>query len=281
MRICTWIALPALLAVPPALAQPNGGSVGYVQTGAQGGSAPPDARDPHAYSGGTTLETGPYARPGPRELHLDDEGSIVTLMVERLEHRRSRDASAGTIDLKGSLGRDFDRLLLKFEGEHAGGRLVESRSEVLWAHGVSAFWDSQLGLRHDAGSGPGRNWLAVGVQGLAPYWFEVDATFYLGERGRSALRLQAEYELLLTQRLILQPRIEVSFHGRDDAARAIGSGASALWAGLRLRYELTRQFAPYIGLERSGKLGKTADFARAGGEAPWETRLVAGLRFWF
>ncbi|MBE0612733.1 MAG: copper resistance protein B, partial [Burkholderiales bacterium] len=126
-----------------------------------------------------------------------------------------------------------------------------------------------------------RKWLALGVQGLAPYWFEVDAAAYVGEEGRTALRLGGEYEILLTQKLILQPRVEVNFYGKSDAARDIGSGLSSAAAGLRLRYEINRQLAPYFGVERSNKLGKTADLARAAGELTGETRWVAGVRFWY
>jgi copper resistance protein B len=119
------------------------------------------------------------------------------------------------------------------------------------------------------------------MQGLAPYWFGVDATAYLGERGRTAVRLSTEYELLLTQKLILQPRVEVSFFGQQDAARALGSGLSGMVAGVRLRYEIRREFAPYIGVEWNGKFGGTANFARAAGVKVNDTRVVAGLRFWF
>jgi copper resistance protein B len=127
----------------------------------------------------------------------------------------------------------------------------------------------------------GQDWLALGVQGLAPYKFEVQATAYLGERGQSMLQAEAEYELLLTNRLILQPRIEAIAHGRTDAMRGIGAGLGEVDAGLRLRYEVRREFAPYIGIDRAYRFGKTADFARAGGDAAHDTRWVAGVRFWF
>jgi copper resistance protein B len=152
---------------------------------------------------------------------------------------------------------------------------------VLWGHAVAAYWDTQLGVRYDSGVGPDRGWLAFGIQGLAPYWFEVDATAYVGNGGRTALRLGAEYELLLMQKLILQPRIEVNVYGRRDQARNIGSGLSDGAAGLRLRYEMTRQVAPYVGVEWAGKFGESADFARAAGEKRYETRWVAGVRLWF
>ena len=118
-------------------------------------------------------------------------------------------------------------------------------------------------------------------QGLAPYWFELEATAYLGESGRTAMRLDASYELLLTQKLILQPRIEANFYGKDDRARGLGSGLSDLSSQLRLRYEIRREFAPYIGIEWSRKFGDTEDLARAAGEDPSDVRIIAGLRYWF
>ena len=107
----------------------------------------------------------------------------------------------------------YDRAVLKAEGEVDGGKFEEARTELLWGHAVAPFWDAQLGVRYDSGVGPNRRWLAFGIQGLAPYWFEVDAAIYIGDEGRTALRLDAEYELLLTQKLILQPKIETDFYG--------------------------------------------------------------------
>ncbi len=241
----------------------------------QGGTAPPDARDPHAYSGG-------YTR-GTPELHLQmaDEHMNFSFLADRLEAVRTRGQWTGAYDLQARLGRDYDRAVLKAEGEVEDGRLHEARTELLWSHAVHPYWDTQLGLRHDSGEGPNRGWLAFGVQGLAPYWFEIDATAYIGDEGRTALRLSAEYELLLTQRLILQPRIEANAYGQPDTERGLGSGLSDLTAGLRLRYEIRREFAPYVGVERAWKLGGTADLAKTAGEESRVTRWVAGLRFWF
>jgi copper resistance protein B len=178
-------------------------------------------------------------------------------------------------------GRTYNRLVLKAEGEYVGGRLEDARTEVLWGHAIASYWDTQLGVRFDSGEGPDRTWAAFGVQGLAPYWFELDLTGYVGEEGRTALRLSAEYELLLTQRLVLQPRLEANLYGKSDEARGIGSGLSDAVAGLRLRYEVNRQFAPYVGVEWARKFGQTADLAKAEGNPRSETLWVAGLRFWF
>lgn len=240
----------------------------------QGGSAPPDARDPHAYSGG--YDFGPIARP-----RMGDEDKFGSLLIDRLESVRTRDNLSTAYDLQARFGRDYNRAVLKVEGDVAGGKLQDARTELLWGHSVATFWDTQLGARYDSGVGPDRRWLAFGVQGLAPYWFNVEATAYAGEQGRSAFRFAAEYELLLTQKFILQPRVEADFYGKRDATRALGSGLSDLAAGVRLRYEIRREFAPYIGVERAAKFGGTADYARAAGEDANVTRFVAGVRFWY
>jgi copper resistance protein B len=146
---------------------------------------------------------------------------------------------------------------------------------------MTAYWNTQLGLRHDSGIGPARNWLAFGVEGLAPYWFDLEATAYVGAENRTALRLAASHDILLTQKLILKPQIEVNFYGKNDAERNIGSGLSEITSGLRLRYEIRRQLAPYIGLEWNNKFGNSADYARLAGEKSNENRLVAGVQFWF
>ena len=247
----------------------------------QGGSAPADARDPHAYSGGFTLQSGPYALPGDVRLQLADEKSFGSVLFDSFELGRSDGKSSGSYDVLGRFGRDYNKLVIKAEGEVAGGKLQEGRTEALWSHAISTFWDTQLGLRYDSGVGPNRTWLAAGVQGLAPYWFEVDAAAYVGSGGRTALRLSADYELLVTQRLIVQPRIEANFYGKSDPARDIGKGLSDITTGVRVRYEFSRQFAPYIGVEWANRFGQTADLARAAGEQTRNTRYVAGVRFWF
>jgi copper resistance protein B len=239
----------------------------------QGGSAPPDARDPNAYSDGYGF--GPY-RP-----HLADSRSLGSLLVDRLETARGDHNSFTAYDLQGWYGRTYNRAVLKAEGDIDSNEIADARTELLWGHAVAAYWDTQLGARHDSGHGPNREWLAFGVQGLAPYWFEVDLTGYLGEGARTALRLDTEYEILLTQKLILQPRVEANAYGKSDPRRDIGDGLSDLTAGLRLRYEIRREFAPYVGVEWARRFGETQDLAKEAGEDASDTRFVAGLRFWF
>lgn len=239
----------------------------------QGGRPPPDARDPHAYSGGRDF--------GPLKLELADTRSFGQILVENLEVLRSNGATSAPYDVQAWYGRTYDRVVFKSEGEIATGEIRESRNELMWGRAVSSFWDAQLGVRYDSGVGPNRRWLAFGIQGLAPYWFEVEATAYVGESGRSALRFDTSYDLLLTQKLILQPRIEANLYGQRDVQRGLGSGLSDVSAGLRLRYQIRRELAPYLGIEWLRKYGETEDLVRSMGADANDTRIVAGFRFWF
>lgn len=248
----------------------------------QGGSAPADARDPHGYSGGYTLANGPYVLvEGERQLHLADEHNFWSVNLNRLEVIDTDDGNVTAIEGQAWYGRNYDKFVIKIEGEIVDGDVEEIQNDLLWSHAFNSFWDVQSGIRLDGGEGPNRNWLAVGVQGLAPYWFEMDSTFYVGESGRTALQFEAEYELLITQKLVLQPRAEMNFYGKDDLELGIGSGLSSASIGLRLRYEFSRQFAPYVGVEWNGTFGNTADFVEAEGKDTRETQWLAGVKFWF
>jgi len=260
----------------------SGMNNGSMSSAMQGGSAPADARDPQAYSDGYSIESGKYALPGKRILVLADEQNFASLLMDRFESVHTSGNTSTIYDLQAWYGRDYDRLVLKAEGDVNSGTLEESSTELLWSHAIATFWNTQLGARFDSSDGgPDRSWLALGVQGLAPYWFELDVTAYVGESGRSALTLDAEYEILFTQKLVLQPRIEVNYYGKEDLQLGIGSGLSDVTSGLRLRYEFRREFAPYIGVEWASLYGDSADMARAAGLNRSETRAVAGLRFWF
>lgn len=239
----------------------------------QGGKAPPNARSAD-YSDGVGY--GPLGG-----AVMAGEKPLAMLLIDRLEYFDGRDGNGVALDAQGWYGTDANKLWVKAEGERSAGRLQDLRTEALWAHPIGIYWNTQLGVRHDFGTGPDRTWAAFGIQGLAPYWFDVEATFYVGPSGRTAFRFESEYELPLTQRLILQPRFEANLYGRDDPQRGIGSGLSDAAAGLRLRYEFTRKFAPYVGVEFERKFSRTADFARNAGEPAFDPRLVAGIRFWF
>ncbi|WP_426369965.1 copper resistance protein B [Pseudocolwellia sp. HL-MZ7] len=264
----------------PLLAQSEMAQMNSAKMQPQGGSAPKDARDPHAYSAGTTLTEGPYALEGNERLTLADEHPFYALLGDRLEYNEQ--ANAGVFDLQAWYGTTFDRLVIKTEGDFSEGSLEENQTDILWGHGISAYWDTQMGVRFDYNKGgENRQWLAFGLQGLAPYWFELDMTAYIGEQGNTALTFEAEYELLLTQKLIVQPRAELTLYGKRDLENGLGSGLSSSAIGLRVRYEFTRQFAPYIGVEWSNKFGSTADYAKSNEQSSNDTAFVAGINFWF
>ena len=179
------------------------------------------------------------------------------------------------------VGGDVNRLWIRAEAESDEGDVESAFVHGLWGHSFSRWWDFVAGVRQDIRPGDPQTWAAFGIQGLAPSWFEVEATGYVGAGGRTHARFEAEYDLLLTNRLILQPLAELEVYGKSDPERGIGAGLSSLEAGLRLRYEIRREFAPYIGIAWDQKLFGTADHARAEGEEVGTTRLVFGVRTWF
>jgi len=247
---------------------------GHESMSMQGGSDTSEARDPNAYSDG--YDFGPLPRP-----HMGDEELLGSLLVDRLESATNRGSTAMTYDWQAWLGSTYDRAVVRAEGSIDGGTFKEARNELLWAHAITAYWDTQLGVRYDSGQGVDRGWFAFGVQGTAPYWIYVEATAYVNEQGRTSFRLETEYDLLLTQRLILQPRIEVNVYSQKDVSRYVSSGVSDFAGGVRLRYEFWREFAPYVGVEWASKFGSAADNLRATGAVAEGTLFVAGARFWF
>lgn len=214
-------------------------------------------------------------------MRMDDAERFGYVLFDRLEWRDTAAGSAGVWDAQGWYGGDYDKLWVKTEGERVAGATEDARADLLWDRVVTRWWNLQAGVRQDFGGGPGRTWAAVGLQGVAPYWFDVQATLYVGEQGRTAARLETEYDLLLTQRLILQPEVEANLYGKDDPARRIGSGLSDLDVGLRLRYEIRRELAPYIGVAWQRRFGRSADFARSAGESTGDAQFLAGVRAWF
>jgi copper resistance protein B len=211
-------------------------------------------------------------------MQMHDDAAFGMFKLDQFEH--ALEGSTSAWEAEAWYGSDFDKLWLRSQDAHESGR-SDLRTELFWDHAFAAFWDWQLGARHDSGSGPQRDWAAFGVQGLAPYWIELEATAYLGEQGRSAARLRAEYELLLTQKLILQPELELDLYGKSDRQRQVGAGLSDATFGLRLRYEIRREFAPYVGIVWTRRFGDAADFARAAGHDASDAQVVAGLRIWF
>jgi copper resistance protein B len=221
------------------------------------------------------------ARRPPTDHPVHDDTIQSLVLFNRLE---GFDADAGTgleWEAQAWIGTDLDKLWLRSAGERKGGHTEAADLEVLYGRAVAPWWDVVAGIRHDFKPGASQNFAAIGVIGLAPYKFEVGATAYVGESGRTAASIEVEYELLLTNRLILQPLVELDFHGRNDERRGIGSGLSSAEAGLRLRYEIRREFAPYLGIAWERAFGRTAQFRRNAGEGIEDTRFVAGIRIWF
>lgn len=233
-----------------------------------------DNRDQHGYI--DTHDFSDLSKP-----KMGDEDYLASLIVDRLEGVNVRNDFSMTYDWQAWYGQDYDKLVIRAEGEIDQGTFKNARNEALWGHAITAFWDTQTGIRIDSGLGTDRVWGAFGVQGFAPYWLYIEATGYIGEEGRTAFRLETEYDLYISQKLILQPRIETNFYSQRDLSRLVSSGLSAIEAGLRLRYEFRREFAPYIGIEWADTLGAAADVIRAKGNKPEETRFVAGVHFWF
>jgi copper resistance protein B len=211
-------------------------------------------------------------------MQMDDTHRFGKIVLDQLEWREG-DALAW--EAQGWYGGDYNKLWIKTQGERVKGATLGSSTDILLDRVVTRWWDLQAGARQDFGKGPARTWLALGVQGLAPYWIDTEATVYAGEEGRTAARLKASWDLLLTQRLILQPYSEVNLYGKADPQRQVGSGVSDLEISFRLRYEVRRQVAPYVGVGWFRRFGETAQLARRAGEGTDDVEIVAGLHVWF
>jgi copper resistance protein B len=219
-----------------------------------------------------------------REQLRVEQGGVQTffLLADRFEGRTGNGADTFLWDGQGWYGGDINKLWFKSEGEGAFEDDLESAElQVLYSRAVTPFFDLQAGIRHDFRPDPERSHLVVGVQGLVPYAFELDAAAFLSDEGDLTGRLEGEFDLQITQRLILQPRLELNVAAQDIPELGIGSGFSSAEAGLRLRYEIRREFAPYLGVAWERKLGDTGDFAGATGEDRGGWQLALGIRAWF
>jgi copper resistance protein B len=211
---------------------------------------------------------------------LRDTAVNYFVLFDQLEWQSASRATDLSWDTKGWVGKDRDRLWFRTEGERSGQRIAGTQTHLLYGRALVRWWDVVVGIRQDVRPGSPQTWAAVGLQGLAPYWFEVEVTGYVGPSGRTQLRVETEYELLVTNRLVLQPLLEMEVHGRADPVRGLGAGLTHLDGGLRLRYEFRREFAPYLGLTWNRKFFGTADRAVASGEPTSRARLAVGVRVW-
>lgn len=206
-----------------------------------------------------------------------------SVMIERLEARFPVEGGeTGYVwDTQAWYGGDLNRVVIKSEGEGEFGHAIEDAEiQALFSRAITPFFDLQAGVRYDPVPDD-RTHLVVGLQGLAPYMLHVDGAVFLSDRGDLTARFEAEYDQKITQRLILQPRFEIEASAQDISERDIASGLTKIEPGLRLRYEIEREFAPYVGVEYEAKLGGTADLARAGGEDPDGVKFLVGIRAWF
>ncbi|WP_186183635.1 copper resistance protein B [Burkholderia gladioli] len=202
-------------------------------------------------------------------------------VFDQLEWQRR--AAGGTLNWNGNgwIGGDLDRLWLRTEGSRVGSRLEDAEVQALWGHSITPWWDLVAGVRHDFRPSAAQTWLAFGIQGLALYNFESEVTAFVGQRGQASLRVEGRYDLLITNRLILQPSLEANLFAKDDAARGQGAGLGDTSLGLRLRYEVDRQFAPYLGISWDRSYGNSARMVVREGGRRSELSVLAGVRVWF
>ena len=217
------------------------------------------------------------------EVPVMDSGVFKHVLFEQLEGRA--DGSSNELRWDGEVwaGTDTNRLWLKSEGFSNGSTVSEGDVEALYDRPLPRvrYFDAQIGVREDVDSGPHRTWAAVGIEGLAPEFFEIEPTFYFRGGGHVAGRITTLYNLLLTQRLIAQPEIELNFYNKDDVERRVGSGLSDLDTGVRVRYEISRKFAPYLGFAYTKAFGRTAVLSHQNGESIAGPQLTLGFRFWY
>jgi len=228
-------------------------------------------------------EQTPTGAPAEWGIPMMGDQNFWMVMLDRFEYGDSDDGDNRLWDAKAWYGGDDNKLYVKSEGEgNTGEALEEAEVQLLYDRLVAPFWSLQAGVRHDVRpSVEDVSYATFGVQGLAPQWFETDIAAYLSEDGHISLRGEFEYEVLLTQRLVLQPRLEVNASLDDVPRLGIASGLNSTEAGLRLRYEIRREFAPYLGIRWERVHGDARDFARAEGEPLSKTSYVIGLRAWF
>lgn len=242
-------------------------------TGADAPTAPVTGQPPHLAQG--------WAPP------VEDRMKFNYVLVDRLEFSSGDAADALSLDAEGWYGGDKNKFWWKAEGtsQLSGRSEGEGEVQALYSRLVAPFWNFQTGLRYDrtwgAGSDRGRTFAVFGFEGLAPYWFELEPTLFVSEHGDISARLAATYDVLLTQRLILQPRFDLNAALQDAPKFGVGSGLNNVELGLRLRYEIRREFAPYVGLTWTRQTGQTADLSRAAGDPVDDFRFVLGLRLWW
>jgi len=295
MRRMSWIALPLLiLAATGAKAQDHMEHMGHAMP-AEDTGAPAVADAPAAAPSATPAPNAPadhaadaYYDPAAmaraRETLRHESGGMPNsmLLIDRMEWRPGPGAHGYAWEIEGWTGGDIDRLAIKSKAEGSfDGSADEMEFQLGWLHAIDPWFNVRAGVRQDLQPRPHRTYAVLAVEGLAPYWFELEGEVFLSQKGEVMARTEASYDQRLTQRLILQPRAEVNLSAQDVPELRMGSGFTSVELGLRLRYEIAREFAPYVGINWDRKLGPTVRYARAEDENPDALRFVAGVRFWF
>ncbi len=219
-------------------------------------------------------------RSGMMKEHGGMSFSQVMFNLAEVQVRNGRDGYRW--DGEAWFGGDINRLTVKSEGEGAFREGVEGAEvQALYSRAIGPYFNLQAGVRHDFKPSPTRTYATLGFEGLAPYWFEIEGAAFVSDKGDVLGRLEGYYDQRVTQRLVLQPRVELNLSAQDMRAERIGSGLTDAEVGLRLRYEIRREFAPYVGVSWERKFGDTARFARADGEGTGGFAFVSGIRVWF
>ena len=245
------------------------------------GPPPPEALQGPAFAADAFVGTEEMAASREKVTKEVSGTPVFWFQGDRFESRQRAGGDGYLWDVQGYYGGDYNKLWFRSEGEGTFGEPIESAEvQALWSRAIAPFFDFQAGIRQDF-AGPNRTHAVIGIQGLVPYQFEVNAATFISNKGDVTARIEGELDQRITQRLFLQPRAETNLAAQDIPELGIGAGIDTIEAGVRLRYEFAREFAPYIGVEQEWKLGGSRDFARAAGEDPSVTNYVIGLRFWF
>lgn len=247
----------------------------------QVGQEPPPAA-PNDHAADRVFDPGMMAA-SRAQLRKEHGGSLIGMVMLNIAEYQVRQGKDGyRWDGEAWYGGDINRLTLKSEGEGAfRDRLENAEIQALYSRALDPYWNLQAGIRHDIRPNPSRTYATIGIEGLAPGFFEVEGALFLSDKGDLLSRLEGYYDQRITQRLILQPRAEINLAAQDVPELGIGAGVDRIEAGLRLRYEFAREFAPYTGIEQEWRVGQSADYARAAGEDPSVTNFVVGVRLWF
>ncbi|MGH6617845.1 copper resistance protein B [Sphingomonas sp.] len=290
--------MPPMSMAMPQAAPAEDPHAGHVMPGMP--AASPDA--PAHGPGGTALPAGDASAPAAseanyadtvwgkdtmaasrRQLRREHGGGNFSQVMFNLAEYQVRDGRDGfRWDGEGWFGGDINRLVVKSEGSGSFGEGVEDAEiQALYSRAIGPYFNLQAGVRHDITPNPSRTYATIGFEGLAPYWFEVEGALFLSDKGDLLARVEGYYDQRITQRLVLQPRAELNFAAQDVPETGTGAGLSDVELGLRLRYEVTREFAPYIGVSWDRRLGDTARYARLAGENAGATSFVIGVRTWF